>query len=112
MLRAALLQQPFAAAERGRRQMIAAAGQRILIVIAAADADQLIDFVVVRRDVLVADRPRDLPAVALRAREIEIGVAQRNAAPDIRLAAAAPHARQVERLVPAESEYGLSSGST
>ena len=78
--------------------MILAARQRILIVVAAAHADQLIDLVVVRRDVLVADGPRDLPAVAFGPVEIEIGVAQRDAAPDVGFAAAAPDAIQVERL--------------
>ena len=78
--------------------MVAAAGQRVLVVVAAAHADELIDFVVIRSQVLIADRPGDLPSVAIRAGEIEIGVAQGNAAPNVGLPAAAPDAHQVEGL--------------
>ena len=87
-----LLQQALTATRRRRGQMIAAAGQRILIVVAAANADQLIHLVVIRRHVFVADRPGNFPAVALGRGEIEIGVAQRHAAPHVGLAAA-PHTR-------------------
>ena len=94
-----LLQQPLAAPGRRRRQQELAPRQRVGIVGAAADADQLFDLVVVRRDVRVADRPRDLPSVVRRALEVEIGVAEAHAAPDVRLAAMTPDANQLERLV-------------
>ena len=42
------------------------------IVVAAADADQLFDLVVVRRDVRVGDRPGNLPAVALGRLEVHL----------------------------------------
>ena len=50
-LRIALLQQPLAAARRRRRLQELAAGQHLGVVRAAAHADQLLDLVVVRRDV-------------------------------------------------------------
>src|SRR3954451_21147947 len=78
--------------------MIAAARQRVLIVVAAADADQLVDFVVVRRNILVANGPRDFPAIAFGAGEVQVGVAERDAAPDVRLAATAPNPDEVEGL--------------
>src|ERR1700690_1666938 len=68
------LDDALAAARRGWRHVIAAPGQRVGVVVAAADADELVDLVVVRRDVLVADRPGDLPAVPLRPLEIHLGV--------------------------------------
>src|SRR5207253_2768811 len=52
----------FAAAQAGRRLMEARAGQRVGVIIAAADADVLLHFVVVGRDVFVANRPRNFPA--------------------------------------------------
>ena len=85
------------AAGPDRRQVIAAAGQRIRVVVAAGDADELLDAVVVRGDVRVADRPRDVPAVPLRAGEVEVRHPQADAAPDVRLAAPAPGAVEVER---------------
>src|SRR5215475_3517189 len=78
--------------------MITAAGQRILVVIAAAHADQLIHFVVIRSNVFVSNRPRNLPSIALRARKIEVGIAQRHSSPDVSLAATAPHPNQIEGL--------------
>ncbi len=89
----------FGAARRRRRQEELAARQRVGVVVAAVDADQLVDLVVVRRDVLVGDRPGDLPAVARRPLEIEVAVAQADASPDVRLAAMPPHAGQRERTV-------------
>ena len=62
---AGLHHQPLGASQLRRRQEVLAARQRVGVVVAATDADQLIDLVVVRRDVAVADGPRDLPAVAL-----------------------------------------------
>ena len=47
-------------------------GSDVGIVGAAAHADQLLDLVVVGRDVGVGDRPRDLPAVALGALEVHL----------------------------------------
>ena len=60
------------------------------VVVAAADADQLIDLVVVRREVAVVDRPRDVPAVAFACAEVHLAVAQADASPDVGLAAVAP----------------------
>ena len=94
-----LLQQPLAAARRRRRQEELAPGQRVGIVGAAADANQLLDLVVVRRHVRVADRPGDLPAVFRGALEVEIGVAQAHAAPHVGLPAVPPDPNQLERLV-------------
>ena len=94
----ALLQQPFAAARRRRRLQELAARQRLGVVVTAADADHLLDLVVVGRDVGVRDRPGDLPAVAGRGLEIHLRQAQADAAPDVGLAAQAPHPRQVEVL--------------
>ena len=83
---------------RRRRHEELAARQRVRVVVAAVDADQLIDLVVVRRDVLVFDGPGDLPAVLRGALEVEIGVAQADASPDVGLAAVSPHANQLEGL--------------
>ena len=93
-----LLQQALGAARRRWRLQEAAAGQRVGIVVAAADADQLLDLVVVGRDVGVGDRPGDLPAVLRRALEVEIGQPEADAAPDVGLAAVAPHPVEVEVL--------------
>ncbi len=87
---------PFGAARRGRRQKELAPRQRVRVVVAAVDADQLVDLVVIRRDVLVGDRPGNLPAVARGSLEIEVAVAQADASPDVRLAAMAPDAGQRE----------------
>ena len=96
----AFCEQPLAAAQRRRRHEELAARQRVRVVVAAADADQLIDLVVVRRDVPVVDRPGDLPAVASPAAlKSSSRVAQADAAPDVGLAAVAPDADQLERPV-------------
>src|SRR5579864_2447770 len=79
--------------------MEAAAGKRILIVVAATDTDQLVYLVVIRGDVFVADGPGDLPAVAIGIGEIDIGIAQGDASPHVRLSAASPHADHVEGLI-------------
>ena len=78
--------------------MIFASRERILVVIAAAHADQLVHLVVIRLDVLVTYGPRNLPSIALGSGEIDIRIAQGNAAPYVGFAAAAPHANQFERL--------------
>ena len=93
-----LLHQPLAAAGGRRRQMELASRQRVLIVVAAADADQLVHLIVVRRDVLVPDGPGNLPSILFRPREVHIRIAQRNPAPHIRFSAASPHTHQVERI--------------
>src|SRR5690242_16277957 len=95
-----------AATQRRRRKKIAAAGKRFLIIIAAADADQLIDLIVVGRDVFVADGPWNLPAVALGSGEIEIAVAQGYTAPDVGFTAASPDAGESEVLAE-RSDVGL-----
>ena len=89
----------FAAPHLRRRQEVLAARQRVVVVVAAADPDQLIDLVVVRRDVAVVDRPRDVPAVTLTGTEIQLAVAQADASPDVGLAAEAPHPDQLEVAV-------------
>ena len=53
----------------------ARAAQVGLRIAAAADTDQLVYLVVVRSDILVADRPRNFPSVTVGACEIHIGVA-------------------------------------
>ena len=78
--------------------MVAAARQGIEIVVAAADADELIDAVIVRCDVFITDGPGDFPAIAVGAREIEVGVTQRDTSPHVSLAATSPDADQVEGL--------------
>ena len=85
------------AARPDRRQVIAAAGQRVRVVVAAGDADELLHPVVVRRDVRVADWPRDVPAVPLRAGEVEVGHPQADPPPDVGLAAPSPGAVELER---------------
>ena len=94
--RRGLLQQPFTAARRGRRLHELAARERVRRVGAAADANQLFDPVVVRRDVGVSDRPRDLPAVALGPLEVHLGVAEADATPDVGLAAVTPDTNELE----------------
>ncbi len=78
--------------------MIATARQRVRIVIAAANADELIDPVVVGSDVLVGNRPGNFPTVAFGAFEIQVGQSQRDAAPDVGLAANSPDAPEIERF--------------
>ncbi len=102
----ALAQQHLAAPGRRRRHVELAARQRVRVVVAAADADQLVDLVVVRRDVLVFDGPGDLPAVLGRPLEVEVRVPQADAAPDVGLAAVPPHANELEGLA-LRREVGL-----
>src|SRR5262249_26300924 len=68
------LHQALAAAWSWRGHVELTPRQGILIVCAARNADELIDVVVVRRDVLVANRPWDFPAVLRRTFEVEVGV--------------------------------------
>src|SRR5262249_1886526 len=91
-----LLQQPLAAARSRRRLVELAPGQGLAVVVPAAHADELVHLVVVGSDVLVRDRPGDLPAVLLRALEVEVGVAEAHAAPHVRLAAVSPDADELE----------------
>ena len=93
------LHQPFAAARGRGRQVKLAAGQRILIVIAAAYADQLIDLVVIRSDILVANRPRDFPPIPLGTGEVYVRVPQRYTPPNVGLAAASPNTHEIERVL-------------
>ena len=90
------LQQSLAAARGRRRQEVLAAGERVRVIVSATHADELVHLVVVGRDVLVADGPGNLPAVAFRSRELEVAIAQADAAPDVGLAAEAPDPPQVE----------------
>src|SRR5262249_51818622 len=92
------LQQKLTAPRVGRRQVIFAARQRIRIVIATADSDELVDLVIVRSHVPVAYRPWDLPSIALGAFEVEVSISQADAAPNIGLAADSPYSHQRERL--------------
>src|SRR5262249_38691955 len=91
-----LLQQPLAAARSRRRLVELAPGQGLAVVVPAAHADELVHLVVVRCHVLVRDRPGDLPAVLLLALEVEVGVAEAPAPPDVRLAAVSPDADELE----------------
>src|SRR5204862_7786668 len=93
----ALLEQPFAASWRRRRLQELAARQDLGIVGASAHANELLDAIVVRRQLRVRDRPRDFPAIALCRLEVHLRVAQADPAPDVRFATVSPHAGQVER---------------
>ena len=105
-LRARAPHRDFGAAHLRRRQEVLAARQHLRVVVAATHADQLIDLVVVRRDVAVMDGPRDVPAIALAGAEVHLAVAQADAAPDVGLAADAPDAIQLEVLA-LRREVGL-----
>jgi hypothetical protein len=91
------LKQSLAAARSGWRLEKRAARKAIRIVGAAAHTDELFDLVVVRRDILVGDWPRDLPSVRLGPLEIEIGQSKADASPDIRLPAMPPDPIEIER---------------
>ena len=91
-----LLEQPLAAAGSGRRLEEAAAGQDLRVVVPAVDADELLHLVVVGRHVGIGDGPRNLPAVPLGALEVHLRVTQRDAAPDVGLAADTPDPAQLE----------------
>ena len=79
-----------------RRQMVAAARQGIGVVAAAGHADELLNAVVVGRDVRVADGPGNAPSLPLRAGEVEVGHAEADAPPDVGLAAPSPGAPELE----------------
>ena len=89
-LRHAALQQALATSRPRRRLEKLAPGKGVRVVSAATDADELLDLIVVGRDIGVRDRPRDLPAVALGRLEIHLRVAQAHATPHVRLAAVSP----------------------
>src|SRR5215472_14528523 len=57
------LQNGLAAAERQRRQIMLSGGKDLQSVVVAADADHLLDAVVIRRDVVVGDGPIGFDAV-------------------------------------------------
>ena len=84
------------AARLHRRQVMAAARQGVGVVVAAGHPDQLLDPVVVGRDVGIADRPGDAPPLSCRAGEIEIGHAEADPPPDVGLAAPPPGAPEIE----------------
>jgi len=90
--------------------VIAAARQRVRIVVTAANANELVDAVVVRSDVLVRNGPGNFPAITLRALEIQIGESQRDAAPNVGLAADSPNAPEIERFF-GRGEVGLFLGT-
>ncbi len=83
----------FRGAEGRRRLEHAVRGTRRVLeaVVVAVDADEHLDLVVVRRDLLVGERPVETEAVAALRLEIVRAVAQRDAAPVV--GAAAEHAR-------------------
>ena len=87
-----------AATRRRHGHVVFASRQDVRAIVPSAHADELLYFVVIRRDVGVADGPRNAPAVALRGAEIDIRHPQADAAPDVGLAADAPDAHEVERL--------------
>ena len=90
------LQQALATARRRRGQHVFAAGKRILIVEAAADADEFVHAIVIRSDVFIADGPGNLPSITCRTFKVNVGVTEGNAAPDVGFAAASPHADKLE----------------
>ena len=105
-----LPQQSLAASRGRRRQQELAARQRFRVIVAAVDADQLLDLVVVRGDVLVFDRPGNLPAVARGALEVEVRVSQAHASPDVGLATVAPHSNQLEGTICRRQVLALAFG--
>src|SRR5215472_2701617 len=78
--------------------MIFASRQPRLIVIAAVNSYQLFHLVVVRRQVFVANRPRNLPAITRGLSQVQIGVPESDATPHVGLPAAAPNADELEIL--------------
>src|SRR5208283_3129490 len=84
-------QQLFAAARRRRRQVKAAARQPGIVVWASANPHELIHLVVIRRQVPIADGPRDSPTIALRFGQVEIGITERHAAPYVGFPSPAPN---------------------
>lgn len=70
--------------------MVLASGQRIGVVVSAADAYQLFYLVVIGCDLFVVYRPGDTPPVAFGRFEIEVGVSKTDPSPYIGLAAYAP----------------------
>ena len=91
-LRDRALQQHFAFVQL-QRPLIEAVRQMRNAFLRAADAEQRVDLVVIRRDVGIADRPVFAEAVLRLPLEIHLGEPQRHAAPHVRLAAkhARPH---------------------
>src|SRR5215471_11001270 len=73
-----------------------AARQHIQVLVATVDADQLIHFVVIRLNVFVFEWPGE--AISVVDFEINVGIAQADAPPDIGLPAKAPDTDQIERL--------------
>jgi hypothetical protein len=92
-------QRDFGTAHLRRRQEVPAPRQRVVVIVAATHADQLIDLVVVGRHVGVVDGPGDVPAIDLAGPEVHLRVAQADASPHVGLAADAPHANQLEVLI-------------
>ncbi len=84
-----------AALERHRRQKLAV-GQVFETVAVAADADFAFDRVIVRRDVLVVDRPVFSGAVVSPALEVALAESQGDSVPQHRLAADAAAALRIE----------------
>ena len=72
-----LLDQLLPAAHRGRGLIVLAPRKPRKILGSAADPDQALDAIVVQGDVRIAERPRDLPAVALGFRQVEVRIAER-----------------------------------
>src|SRR5439155_18249126 len=73
-----------------RRALKDAVGQIGQVLFDAGDSEVLIDTVVIRLDVLVGDRPVLAIAVATLRLEVIVRQAEREPAPDVRLAAEAP----------------------
>src|ERR1700722_2474644 len=82
------LQRDFGAVQLGRA-LKDAVGEPLEAFFDAGDAEVEVDLVVVGREVAVADRPIFAEAVAVVGFEIVVGEAQREAAPDVGLAAKA-----------------------
>ena len=97
-----LLDEQLVAARLGRRQEDAVGIVRQALV-AAEDADERVDPVVVRLHVLVGDRPVVAETVEALAPEVVGTEAQRDAAPVVRAAAEHPRPEPVERGCPCRS---------
>ncbi len=103
---ASLLEEDFPAARGGGGHEIAASRKDLGVVGPAADPDELLDPIIIRSDIGVADGPRNPPAVTIGGREIEVRHTKAHTAPDVRFPSASPDTREVERA-PFGSEVRL-----
>lgn len=71
----------FAATERKRRKIVAAGGEGFYTVVVAADADHLLDALVIGRELVVGERPIDVDAVEAVFAEVGGRVAEDDGVP-------------------------------